>query len=281
MIVQEGAPMSEGDAARRGNDASEPERGSDDTPDDAGIRLSSLSPEERHAWRLRHLRRDGKHFEGQFFSRNPTFPPAIPDPTPRPAPRWFLTALVSIACAAATVAAHTEDFARTAWALKLVPSAVRQGRALGLVTHGLVQATFNQLACILVFLVPFGIVLETHKSRWWLMATLIASSVTSGIVHAFVTEDPTLALVGAAGAVSGVVAAGAVIILTMKPPHPRGVVYTVNWIGAFVMTQFALRGETPDDFAPLSLLGYVAGAITGVLVAVVSTGRQSPSATER
>ena len=93
----------------------------------------------------------------------------------------------------------------------LVPTDLAQGRVVGVVTHMFLHAGLLHLVGNMIFLWAFSCSLEVGLGRWRLLAFYLVCGVVGGLAHALFHLSDDLPLVGASGAVAGLIGAHTVL----------------------------------------------------------------------
>jgi membrane associated rhomboid family serine protease len=174
-------------------------------------------------------------------------------------------------------APHPDAFIR-AWGL--TPATLPRSWA-GVLTYGFLHGGWAHLLGNLWFFWVFGARLE-ERVGWRRMVGLFGvCSVAAGLVHAASTPDSAVPLVGASGAISGVMGAlwwvepagamGAWLLVTV---HVRVWVFVALWGGWQVVQAFAgLEQAHGAGSAGVAFFAHVGGLFAGLCVAAVTVGR--------
>ena len=121
-----------------------------------------------------------------------------------------------------------------AWRLALSPRALAAGQpGAGLVTHLFVHAGPLHLAGNMLFLWVFGPNLEGQTGRIGFVLFYLACGACAAVAHAAWAPDSTVPLIGASGAVAGVM--GGYLLL-----FPRGRVEVIAFLGV-ILRRYRLR----------------------------------------
>jgi len=154
-------------------------------------------------------------------------------------------------------------------------AALRDGRALRLVTALFLHADWAHLLGNLVFLLIFGLPSERAMGPWRLLALFLAGGALANLAAAVVIDRPDRVIVGASGAVSALIGA----YLTLFPRARLGIVVPLGLflefvrapasllIGVWALLQvlFAYIGPA---FGAVAWAAHVAGFLFGMLFAV-------------
>jgi membrane associated rhomboid family serine protease len=158
---------------------------------------------------------------------------------PRPYVNWSLITVTVLVWVVFQSGAVLDGFLATAWGLGLTPALVLDGLPpppeialvpewATLVTYAFAHGNFWHLAGNLVFLWVFGDNVEDALGHLRYLAFYLISAAAGGFVHMMMMPDSQAPLIGASGAVAGVVAAYLLL-------HPR----TRLWI--LVLGRIPLR----------------------------------------
>lgn len=215
----------------------------------------------------------------------------------------WATLAVAVACGAAFGAQLLAPSGSAAsllarWAL--VPTALATAplaSAHTLLTSAFLHASWGHIAANLLFLSVFGPGIEHMLGRRRFLVLLAASAVAAGLAHAL--SDPTSAipLIGASGAISGVMGATAllrprarvrVLVLAAVVPVGVTVVPSIFLLGVWLLTQAAaglapVTAQAADPVAWMAHLGGFAGGVAGgaLLRGSVSASRSPRSRPRR
>jgi membrane associated rhomboid family serine protease len=154
-------------------------------------------------------------------------------------------------------------------------AALRDGRALRLVTALFLHADWAHLVGNLVFLLIFGLPSERAMGPWRLLALFLLGGALANLAAAVVIDRPDRVIVGASGAVSALIGA----YLTLFPRARLGIVVPLGLflefvrapasllIGVWALLQvlFAYIGPA---FGAVAWMAHVAGFLFGMLFAV-------------
>ena len=140
---------------------------------------------------------------------------------------WVNYALIAITVLAffATGGADTGEVRQSALSFGLVPSVVNDIRELPAdyvlipenatyFTYAFLHANFLHLGGNILFLWVFGDNIEDAVGHWRYLAFYLLAAAGGGLAHSLLNADSTMPLIGASGAVAGIV--GAYLLL-----HPR------------------------------------------------------------
>ncbi len=160
----------------------------------------------------------------------------------------------------------------------LTPSELADGQVLGLVTFMFLHFGVTPLVSNMIFLWVFGPTLEFGLGRWTMLGFYMLFGVASGLVLAASDWESTVTLVGANGAVAGVMGAYMVIYGPMSEIkiftmfffrvyifHVPAVLFGLGWIALQV---FHLSGwwEEPSGVAWWAHFGgFAAGVLLGLI----------------
>ncbi len=93
----------------------------------------------------------------------------------------------------------------------LVPEALVQGHVLGLVTHMFLHGDLLHIAGNLIVLWAFACSLEIGLGRWSLLGFYLFFGIVGGLAHSLTDLTSTIPLIGASGAIAGLIGAYTVI----------------------------------------------------------------------
>jgi membrane associated rhomboid family serine protease len=93
----------------------------------------------------------------------------------------------------------------------LVPSVLAKGKLIGLITHMFLHGSVAHLVGNMIVLWTFSVSLEISLGRWMMLAAYLIFGVTGGIVQAVMDWSSSVPIIGASGAVAGVM--GAYVVL--------------------------------------------------------------------
>lgn len=133
-----------------------------------------------------------------------------------------------------------------------------------LFTYGFLHdpGTFLHLGCNMAFLVVFGAVVEEAIGGFQFVALYGLAAAAGGLLHAVVDPSSTEALVGASGAVFGVLAVAAAL-------RPRLLGFAVAFVGVEIWHALA-GGSTGVSFG-CHLGGFFAGVVFAGLLRVTDS----------
>ncbi len=214
--------------------------------------------------------------------------------------RPYVTWTIAATCAAALVRlAMLPDPRATAilQALSLIPARwlaapVDPGQLATLITSTLLHAGWVHLLGNMVFLIVFGPLVESRLGHLRFLGLYIACGVAGGAAHVLVNPESTVPLVGASGAIAGVLGAHLVLaprerITTIIPVIifiEIAALPSAFLIGFWFLLQLAsaLAPATAAQLAPVAWYAHLAGFGVGVALAVPSAlGKNSGRTTKR
>lgn len=158
-------------------------------------------------------------------------------------------------------------------ALALVPE------PLTYVTYAFVHSSFWHLASNMLFLWVFGDNVEDAMGHVRFLLFYLLCAISGALFHGFIGETSESPLIGASGAISGVIAAYVIlhprvrvwVLVFMRVPIPLpAFVPLVIWIGQ----QFVMLAIEPDG--NVSWGAHVGGIVAGALLVVVMRRRGVP-----
>ncbi len=199
--------------------------------------------------------------------------------------QWITIALIA-ANAVVFLLENTPDGEAAMASFALIPSELFHVRILGgtvvapgqslqvpegltLVTYQFLHGDVLHLLSNMLFLWVFGDNVEDAMGHLKFLAFYLLCGVAGGLAHAFVVPASALPLIGASGAVAGVIAAYLVL-------HPRVRVWVLAfrfiplrisaaWVlGVWVATQFAMVALAPSD--QVAWWAHVGGLIAGAVL---------------
>ena len=163
------------------------------------------------------------------------------------------------------------DFVMT-WGL--VPCDVASGQVMGVLTHMFLHGGMLHLIGNMFFLWTFSYSLETGLGRWSLLGFYVLFGVVGGLSHAVFDLTCDLPLVGASGAIAGLMGAYTVLyglgskihaILILFVPVRVSVPAWLFGAGWFAM-QFYSAGQDPDGASGVAWYAHIGGFLAGVIV---------------
>lgn len=155
------------------------------------------------------------------------------------------------------------------------PSLVKQGSGyLGLFTHLFLHAGIAHLLGNLYFLYVFGDNVEDVLGKTRFIVLYLVTGIVGALLHVGLAPDPTIPLIGASGAISGVM--GAYVLLF---PHVRiwvilfvvrfpvkALYYLIFWIG-FQIVMWAVASKPGK--ADVAWMAHVGGFLAGLAISYV------------
>jgi membrane associated rhomboid family serine protease len=241
-------------------------------------KLSSMTPEERHAWRMEELRKEGYEADQESSAAMLAIVLGIPLPEPvrgfkgRPLVTWGIC-LVTLA----TSIAAWSNFPDNAVRFGMVPEKIFDGHWWGLGTHFFLHADPFHLLGNLVFLFVFGSRVEALVGAARYLVLIAVATLAGALLHAYAAPNSEIPLIGASGGISGVLAAHACL-----RPHAKVrtmIAYRVVAIPASVMfaiwvvLQIIGTAAQMSGTSAVSALGHLGGAIAGFLLSLLWKAR--------
>ena len=164
------------------------------------------------------------------------------------------------------------DFVET-WGL--VPTDMMEGHIVGVVTHMFLHGDFLHLLGNMFFLWAFSCSLEVSLGRWKFLRFYLLFGIVGGLAHAGMNLSSDLPLVGASGAIAGVMGAYTVLYGLGSKIH----VFMFFWItpvrftvptgifGLFwFLMQMLLAGLDPDSNGGVAWFAHIGGFLIGAVV---------------
>jgi membrane associated rhomboid family serine protease len=161
----------------------------------------------------------------------------------------------------------------------------RQDRLLGLVTSQFLHADVLHLAVNMLFLWVFGNNIEDRLGRLRFLPFFLLCGAVAGLAQAATDPGSAIPLIGASGAISGVL--GAYLVL-----YPRVRIWTVVlplvflpfklpawlWLGVYFLLQFVYLGDAATSGGgDVAYMAHIGGFVAGVvLIRPFLTGRREP-----
>jgi membrane associated rhomboid family serine protease len=161
----------------------------------------------------------------------------------------------------------------------------RQDRLLGLVTSQFLHADVLHLVFNMLFLWVFGNNVEDRLGRLRFLPFYLLCGVLAGVAQALTDPGSPVPLIGASGAISGVL--GAYLVL-----YPRVRIWTVVlpffflpfklpawlWLGIYFVLQFAYLGDAATSGGGgVAYMAHIGGFVAGaVLIRPFLAGRREP-----
>ncbi len=157
-----------------------------------------------------------------------------------------------------------------------------RNRFLGLVTYQFLHADWLHLLGNMLFLWVFGNNIEDRLGRLRFLPFYLLCGAIAALGQALVDPGTDIPLIGASGAVAGML--GAYLVL-----FPRAGVWTLVafviplklpawlWIGIYFVLQFAYLGDSMTAGGDVAYMAHIAGFLAGlVLIRPFLTGRPEP-----
>jgi len=179
--------------------------------------------------------------------------------------RAWVTIALALICVVVFVLFGDDAMAR--W-LAYVPAELWRGERLyGLLTHMVAHAGIGHTVGNVFFLLILGPSLERHLGPWLFAGLFVAAGVGSFLVHAMFTTTPGVPVLGASGAVAGLV--GAVLV---EAPRRRLVIGSSKAPTVFQTVLIAAGWLVAEVVIPafadpsIAWLGHLGGFVTGGVV---------------
>jgi membrane associated rhomboid family serine protease len=173
----------------------------------------------------------------------------------------------------------TIDFITT-WGL--VPTDLEQGRYLGLVTHMFVHGGIGHIVGNMLCLWAFACSLEVGIGAWYLFGFYLFWGVGAGAIHAGMSWGSDIPLVGASGAIAGLMGAYTIIygadakiktlfFLGFKVwvVHIPAALYGIGW---YALQVWAAKNDVTEDGGGVAFYAHVGGFILGAVTAFCVKG---------
>lgn len=153
-----------------------------------------------------------------------------------------------------------------------------------LITYTFVHGDFFHLLFNMLFLWVFGDNVEDAMGHFKFLIFYIACGIFAGLLHAYMVPDSPRPLIGASGAVAGVIAAYLML-------HPRVMVwvlvlrlflpikiYAVWALGAWIAMQFVMvyLAQTGIHKGPVAWWAHIGGLVAGALLVLFMRRRGVP-----
>jgi membrane associated rhomboid family serine protease len=155
------------------------------------------------------------------------------------------------------------------------PALVKSGQGyLGLFTHMFLHAGFWHLFGNLYFLAVFGDNVEDALGKGRFVALYVLAGLAGAFLHVSLAPDPLIPLIGASGAISGVMGAYVLlfpnvkiwVILVLVRFPVKAVYYLIFWIGfQLVMWGFFSKPGKAD----VAWMAHVGGFAAGLVISYV------------
>ncbi len=161
----------------------------------------------------------------------------------------------------------------------------RQDRLLGLITSQFLHADILHLAFNMLFLWVFGNNVEDRLGRLRFLPFYLVCGALAGLAQSLVDPDSAIPLIGASGAISGVL--GAYLVL-----YPRVRIWTVVlpffflpfklpawlWLGIYLLLQILYLGDSATaGGGGVAYAAHIGGFVAGaVLIRPFLAGRRDP-----
>jgi membrane associated rhomboid family serine protease len=199
--------------------------------------------------------------------------PVVADAEMLHRPPWVTWAVAAFLCLVGVITFfHVEYWTRT---FGLIPAQAGRYGGLTLLTYSSLHAGLIHLAVNVYFLLIFGDNVEDTLGVGRYLLLLFFAAVASGVVHVVGDPRPAMPLVGASGAISGIVA-----FYALQFPRVRlQFMFRILLLGVFrwfqvpvyiffilwVLAQFVGAWEQLAGYSSVSALGHLGGAAVGVL----------------
>jgi membrane associated rhomboid family serine protease/Zn-finger nucleic acid-binding protein len=240
--------------------------------DDGSPMPSSMTPQERHAWRLKHLREDALAEENRTDAAIIGMVLGIPVPEPVPGRKRPLYATwgVAFATAVASIGGFAYGVLSSALRFGLIPANLRGGRTGTILTHFFVHADPFHLLGNLAYFVIFGTRVEALIGPARMLAILVLATIAGGLLHAAGAPDPTIPLIGASGGISGILAA----YVFLRPKSTIRMVFSyrvvripaAGFFAFWIVMQLIGTAAQISNASAVSALGHIGGAAVGVVL---------------
>ena len=161
----------------------------------------------------------------------------------------------------------------------LPPDFVHIPEQLTLVTYMFVHADWFHLLTNMLFLWVFGDNVEDAYGHVGYLVFYLFCGVAAGFIHAVMFPNSEMPLIGASGAVSGVLAAYLVLlprarvwilVLFRLPLRVPAALALIGWIVVQVVSLFAL---TDDESVSVAWWAHIGGFATGLLITLLLRSR--------
>ena len=147
-----------------------------------------------------------------------------------------------------------------------------------LITSQFVHAGFLHLLLNMLFFHVFAQAIEVRMGSWRFAIFYLVCGISSGLTHSFFNSQSLDPMVGASGAVAGVLAAHALLLPWDRIRLPWSVIGPKSlpaW--AFTLIWFCLQFvEALDDQSNVAWLAHVGGVLSGLLLAPLFRGPAYP-----
>lgn len=227
-------------------------------------------------------------FPARTAERHPVFIPLHDDnPIENLTWPWVNYGLIAVTVLIffVTGGANTDEVREAAFSFGLVPSVVNDIRELPAdyvlipetatyVTYAFLHASFLHLAGNMLFLWVFGDNIEDAVGHFRYLAFYLLAAAGGGLAHSFFYASSTLPLIGASGAVAGIVGAYLLlhprvklwVLLLGKIPFRLSAVYVLV---AWAVFQVANLFITTPGEESIAWWAHIGGFITGGLLIAV------------
>jgi membrane associated rhomboid family serine protease len=166
------------------------------------------------------------------------------------------------------ISGGVESLSRTTYDYGMVPSRLFQGDYASLLTSMFLHGGWAHLLGNMYFLWVFGDNVEDKLGRARFLFLYLLAGVAAAAAHAYFEADKSLPVVGASGAISGVMAAYAVLfprtrlisLIFFFRVRWRTPVYLLGWLGLQVLGVYLHK-------AGIAWWAHIGGFIVGALMA--------------
>ncbi len=163
----------------------------------------------------------------------------------------------------------------------VIPADITAGRHLGtLITSMFLHANLLHVAGNMLFLWIFGNNVEDNLGELKYLVVYFASGIAGSLLQVFITPDSTLPMLGASGAISGILAA-----YLLYFPRARVLTFIVPFfvftLSAYVFIGYWIALQVLNAFLNLGVIGggvaffaHVGGFATGLILAILLRPRE-------
>jgi membrane associated rhomboid family serine protease len=166
----------------------------------------------------------------------------------------------------------------------VTPADISAGRHLGtLITSLFLHANLLHVGGNMLFLWIFGNNVEDRLGELKFLVVYFASGIAGSLLQVFITPDSTIPMLGASGAISGLLAA-----YVLYFPRARVLTFIIPFffvtLSAYIFIGYWIALQALDAYLSLGVAGggvaffaHLGGFITGLLLALLLRPREHPT----
>ncbi len=175
---------------------------------------------------------------------------------------------------------NTEEFFET---FALTPKLLMEGQVLGLMTHMFLHGSISHILGNMIVLWAFSLSLEIGMGRAHLLGFYILWGLIGGITHAFMDYGSEIPLVGASGAIAGVMGAYTVcygfasrikaLIFVFFRPFVVEIPAVVFGMGWFAMQIWEASNDPSGEMSGIAWGAHIGGFASGAITMLIFKSR--------